>query len=138
MTDTERAYLAAAVDGEGCITFKTRTSLKQPWLFDVRVYITNTNKAWLEQLQAIIGFGGICRNGNPKPHSKQGWRYYIDGKKGQDFLRQIFDYLMIKQDQAYLAIYHTPNGSGKSLTEVGRQKRTELFLKMKALNKRGV
>lgn len=145
MIETERAYLAAAIDGEGCITFKTRRTSRTPWLYDVRVYITNTNLQWLQWIQSVLGVGRIHKNGRPSSvRCKVGYRYCVDAKIAIAVLREVRPYLRIKGPQADLAIAYSPVeqgtcGSGRgSMSDDAREQRTNAWFKMKALNKRGI
>lgn len=136
------AYIAAAIDGEGCITFKTRRDSRSPWLFDVRVYITNTNRQWLEWFQDRIG-GQIHTSGKKIVKRKQGYRLSLDGAIAQSLLRNIRPYLLLKAPQADLALSYTPIKQGTygrfrgKMSDELRIARTSMFLQMKALNKRG-
>jgi hypothetical protein len=145
LTKTELAYVAASIDGEGSIAFKIRKTSKTPWLFDIRITLTNTNRAWLRWLKSLIG-GTISTNCIPKPKNKQGYRLQINGHKAcKALLHKLLPYLKIKHKQAKLALKYQPvelkdyaNRWAKStLSRAIKARRASWFFRMKALNKRG-
>ncbi len=92
-------YLAGLVDGEGCVSVckDARPSRANPWYW-VRLDVTNSNKALLEDLQSQFG-GSISKDGR-----KSAGRWYIDSKKAKPLLTKLYPLLRIKGEQAIVCL----------------------------------
>jgi hypothetical protein len=103
MTETEKAYIAGIVDGEGSIHvgFVKRKQCKMPDCITF-VQIANTDEPVMRWLKAIIGYGIITK----VPARKRGYRtiYHWVARYQQAvrILTDIMPYLRIKRRQAEL------------------------------------
>lgn len=102
--DTTKAWIGGFFDGEGCINIGRQfPGGRATPRFILNVRVSNTAQQSVELLQNT--FGGrvyALKRGN------QGWapcfQWYIYGKKAAHFLRFICPYLVVKRDQARLAL----------------------------------
>lgn len=108
MLETEKAYIAGLLDGEGTISFKEK------WVSNFRVSIANTDVPLLEWVQSVVGFGRISTF---KPHTM---KYTLDngkvreyhcrpvsridwvGRGAELFLSEIVGYLVLKRQKAIM------------------------------------
>lgn len=140
MKQTELAYIAASVDGEGSISCKLRRDRRRPWLFDIRLTITNTDKTWLLWHKERIG-GSVNKTGRKQKGSKQGWKLQVDGIQTKKVIRKLLPYLIIKKPQALLALEYEPMPHSEyragGMSRFRREERKLMYRKMKKLNRRG-
>ncbi len=138
VSETDKAYLAGLLDGEGSIGINNFGGKRVPGL---RVTVTNTHLAVLKELQAIWGGALTSRRIRVK-----GWKASSDLLWGAvtaaEILRAVQPYLRIKQSQCKLALQFqkTVNDSShrtRKLAEGVAEYRQELRQKMKLLNARG-
>lgn len=131
-------YLAGMVDGDGCIGIckDARPRRANPFYW-VRLGVTNSNKALLDDLQSQFG-GSISKDGR-----KSAGSWYIDGKKAKPLLTKLYPLLRIKGEQALvglrlLDLKELQGGhSGIRSPEWDIIARDELYLECQALNNGG-
>ncbi len=101
MNNTEKAYVAGIIDGEGTITLTRRRKNETPC---PHISVANTNLEMLEWLRSKLG-GIICSKKKYQPHHKQSytWTIKLAGKCLQ-LLSDIRPYLIIKRQHADLLI----------------------------------
>jgi hypothetical protein len=145
LTETEKAYIAGLLDGEGCvgISKKISPSKKHPFNFGLRVIITNSNYqiiCWLKEKTGI----GCAYEYDKKPY-KPNWnpihRWQVVCEQARNFLNEIYPYIRIKKEiidlvldfPQFQKIYKGKNGRSLEVYE----KQEILFDKAKAKNKRG-
>ena len=90
LSDTEAAYLAGIVDGEGTVTL-TRTHRgenRRPV-----VSIANTDRALLEYVQETIGAGHITNKARARSNHTPSFAYSISSRSALAVLAQIAPYL---------------------------------------------
>lgn len=117
-----RAWLAALVDGEGCIQIAKRTETKNVG-YRVSLNIVNTNKEILEKAQGVSGgLGSIRLKRENVENRKAVWIWNCATQQASQVLIDIYQYLIIKKQQAALAIQmakvtaaNRPNGGKKKL-----------------------
>ena len=102
LSDYERGWLDAMIDGEGSLslTYGRQRTSPRPRI-DIRIDISNTNRALLEKAQMIIGGGSIScaqHTGNRKPH----FRLCIRANKIREILPQL--HLIAKAKQCGLLL----------------------------------
>jgi len=124
--DTDRAYIAGLVDGEGCIAI-TRRKLKKlkndKWYYEPQVIISNTKKDMVNF--CVSHYGGwiasaIGRIGNRDYKRIYHWK--ITGEDMRQLLREVLPYLILKRRQARIVL-HFPCYRYR-----GRYKRTKIEL----------
>ncbi len=116
-SEVDRAWLAAIVDGEGCIyisrskagatTGRGRNYVRTQDAFDAGVSVVNTSAALLERCVQITGLGKVRPSHNRGTQAFE-WRIY--SSKARQLLRELYPHLVAKQDQARLAIACPPSG----------------------------
>lgn len=102
MTETERAYLAGILDGEGCIS-----ASKPP--IHISVQVSNTDLPLLEWLAENFG-GSITLKKQP---GKTAYVWQRKARSTKPLLEAALPYLRVKRKQAVLALNFvaTYNGS---------------------------
>src|SRR5215831_13337245 len=136
-TEADLAYTAGLVDGEGHVgLFKWGSS------FLPILVVTNTDERLPNWLQAHFGgelqYHDRRRSEIHKPRIN--WR--LNGKRATSVLKLVLPYLVLKGEQARLAIsYYTGQTSfhlgSRKLPETEYERRKQLHDQMKQLNKRG-
>ena len=109
MRDTDAAYFAGFVDGEGCITVdrqkRTNAHHKQPFYYIPRMSITNRHKPTLDYLYILSGeVGSFTTRCLSQRNPKWADCYWLGwaGRGIEKFLPDIIPYLKIKRKQADL------------------------------------
>ena len=115
MLETDIAYAAGLVDGEGTIGVYMRG--KGSVRFKVAVY--NTEYPMMEWLQLRFG-GKIHRVGKIRAGRKQEYAWYKSDNEFQEFLSLVLPYLVTKRLRAELAL-KAWHGRGEVSREVRRQ-----------------
>ena len=133
-TNTEIAYLAGFIDGEGCFKInKTQGASLE---------ITQCNLEILQKLKSTFKIGRVRKCIRQKPIHKQRWIWAISGKNDlEPLLTELLPYLIIKREQArllleYLRTFSRYKGYGHLPLYI-KNKRIELYRKVRKLNKRG-
>jgi intein/homing endonuclease len=134
LTETEKAYLAGLIDGEGTITLTISNKGQMP---QPQLSISNTNLGVLEWVKQKLGCGSIIKKNPRKPNHKVSYAWQINrAGKVMFVLSEIKDYLIIKKSQALLILDEykkvTPR-NGKYSKEMLNKKIT-LVNKIKSLN----
>jgi len=104
MNETDLAYIAGIVDGEGYIIIHRYHSHRARKLrgFTIRVGVNNTNEWLIVYLQ--LNFGGTKYVTQHDPKWKPVWNWHIEANKAYEFLKLVLPYLHLKKPQAELAI----------------------------------
>ena len=117
MLETEKAWLAGFIDGEGTITLYPRN--KRRGCLPI-VQIVNSNLTILESIRDMLGFGVMSRHVYETENWKGSYTLSIRARSEVSvILEWVMPYLRLKKEQAeLLKIYcdeHIPN---KSATEI--------------------
>lgn len=118
-------YVAGLIDGEGCIDCQIMYPKRGYTYYNVRprlrVALTQSSGFLLEKLEAT--YGGYVSYRNSKiltQHSSMSWE--IAGKERMiTLLKAILPHLILKKEQAKLALWWLENMSGKHLKEDARR-----------------
>jgi hypothetical protein len=103
----------------------------------MRVSFANTHRGVLEYLQTVVGAGSIV--GKPDYNQttwKQGLFFQVNSDLAASLLRQIVDYLIIKKEQAQLALDFQERLKDPS-QKADRTWQYEVLARMRTMNKRG-
>jgi hypothetical protein len=138
--DTVLAYTAGIIDGEGNIGIYANNSNGNP-VYRMRVRVSNTNTKIIFWLKDLYG-GSTGVNKVKSGHNwKPAWYWTISCNTALGFLEQIYPYLILKKEQAEIAIRYQKSKRkrlGRKFNEselaVGQAER----ILMQKLNKRGV
>jgi hypothetical protein len=96
LTETQKAYLAGLIDGEGCITIIGHNGSGA-----ASVIINMTAKDLIYYWHGVTGLGSIYENKHEnKPNWRPTYQWQIRSRQACDFLKEIYDYLILKKDQA--------------------------------------
>jgi DNA modification methylase len=114
-SEIDRAWMAALVDGEGCISIR-RYDSHSNGLDEARcqdgfvpfISIGNNDRELLDRCVAITGYGTVGVKDRPDVDSRgiksrrtyYGWR--LDGNKAMDVIRAIYPHLIAKRRQAVI------------------------------------
>ncbi len=108
ITEIEKAYLAGLFDGEGSVSVaRTKPNNKnrdRTYRYTLEVTLTNTHQKTIEMFSKLFN-GSYSRI---RHHDKVGWKdahcIRWSSLKAKSFLEELLPYLIIKKEQAKLAI----------------------------------
>lgn len=135
------AYVAGIVDGEGHIGASvalSRGSISPS--INMRVVIVNTDRRLVDWLCETLACGSVAAIGKDERNSrwKIRYRWQIYGKNAREFLCAIKPWLVIKREQAELAIeLSRRERRGVALTAETVERRSTLYGDLRRLTKRG-
>lgn len=144
MLETEKAYIAGIIDGEGNINIskflKSASGCINP-SYESRLIITNTDLKLLTWMKEKIGCGKILIRKKIKEHHKQSFALAITGNMCKNVLLAVYPYLLIKKDQADI-IFEERKLAEKNFSASKRfgtskeilEQRENLFKKLKELH----
>lgn len=130
ISETDKAYLAAILDGEGCLgIYKTKGKY-----YVTKVQVTNTRYELLQWLQERWG-GTIYSRKFERGNRKECWLWSVAANKAKDVVSAALPYLLLKRAQA-LAIIQVQEMRAGALDARSPLYET-LYAKLKTLNRRG-
>lgn len=104
LRETDKAYLAGLIDGEGCISIAKQKITRSPTpVYYLMVSIVSTDKNLLDYWRDITGLGNLCitRKGNLKERDCYQWQ--LTSNQAIELLILVYQYLILKKDQADIA-----------------------------------
>jgi hypothetical protein len=117
LTETDKAYLAGLIDGEGCITIgkQLRPDLTPTPAYAMRLIIAQSDKDFLEHWHEIVGIGVLLRRSKESvgKHIQPKYRdnclevytWQLSSKEAAQLLREVLPYLVMKKRQAEIALH---------------------------------
>jgi len=125
---SDAAWLAGFVDGEGCIAVYPTSGRNY---LHPRISVANTFRGVLEEIQELLGFGGI-RTKHQVGNDKESYAWQANAHADvYRCLKALIPYLRLKREQAELVCkfveVHAMAGSGEQ----------EIYWRLKALNRKG-
>lgn len=136
-SEVDRAYLAGVIDGEGSIFATYRESDHN---LGVRVNVCNTDARLIEWI-AARWVGRVTVTDRTKYGQKPIHRWDADGKNAVEVLRAALPYLVIKREQADVAldlIATTRNHGRRGYPPEVFAQRLAMVAELQAMNRRGV
>jgi len=135
--DTDKAYIAGLIDGEGTITIGRRRhgkKSKSPWYYQPIISMGNTNRAIVDFIgERYSGWVMARKPGNEK--YKEWYQWFIRRDNMISFLQDILPYLRFKRPQAEIVLqFPTYRGKGRLRTKSERQRQDYLYGKIVSLN----
>ena len=138
LSETEKAYIAGIIDGEGCICLvKAKRGQRKrgpsPYVFyAIHLRVANTRHELIAWLLDRIG-GKMYVLQKTRGNRKLALQWHTQGRQAKDLLAQVEPYLVIKRAQAevarrFFALGRTPIPS----------QRARLWEEMRTLNWRGL
>lgn len=101
MVDTDLAWAAGIIDGEGCIQIAKR-SIRLGSGYTLSVTVNMTHEATIQRLRDIFGFGSILHL--ETSHKRKQWRWALGSKQADIMLRMVRRYLVTKAKEADIAL----------------------------------
>ena len=141
ISDTEAAYLAGLIDGDGCFVINVR-QIKGRYSpsYQCALIIDVCQPELLEELRELTGIG-VVRPSRPQIGNRRAaFAWIIYSQACEDLIRRIYPYLRLKRERAdvALALRATKRKHPRRLTEDELAQREALKQRMHVLNKRGV
>jgi hypothetical protein len=146
LSDYERGYLEALIDGEGSLSliFAKQVTSPRPRV-DIRISITNINREILDKVKGIVGGGNISRK-TPKGNRKPVYCYQASPTIIRWLLPQLN--LIVKREQKQIILEalsmltgvggRRKNGGGGLMRPLWKDQRfAELKHRLNELNCRG-
>lgn len=131
LTDTDAAYLAGFIDGEGSVMLYHRRDVAA-----LRITASNTSRGVLDWIAMVTGVGQVVSHKRSSEIHKTPHWWQANAEAAESVLRQIRPHLKIKQEQADLALSVQERLRVPAL-KADRTWQQEAIAQMKALNKRG-
>ena len=98
LTDTQLAYIAGIVDGEGCVSSTYPKSAARP-LFLALTMIHRPTILWLK---TVVG-GGVVRHQTRQGGVRQAWTWLLSGIRAYALLRRLVPFMHTKREEAKVA-----------------------------------
>ena len=153
LSETDKAYIAGFIDGEGSISIKRRNPKSEhPEAWQLIIQISSLDKNVLKYISEKTGQGKIQKIKLSKYKGRENqrdiYKISINSRKAANLLKEIYPYLKIKHKQAKIAIefqklirYDWPRkGAPKGtshIPEENLEKRWALWDECRKLNSRG-
>jgi hypothetical protein len=108
LTKAQLGYIAGVIDGEGSISI-IKASGKYHFSYQLRLIVTNTDYRMLKWLKDTIGYGNVAERKRKitQPNWSPVYIYSVTATKAKNLLVTIYPYLVIKREQADIAIEFT-------------------------------
>jgi len=120
------AYIAGIVDNQGSIFIRQYKVNDSP-NYTLSMAIYHKQKRILEYIQGFFDAGRIYED-------RQGYQIKFGAGDTSNILRQLLPYLLLKREQAELAIkFQTEKRQQRPLSEEEREWRRQIYEQMKAL-----
>lgn len=104
MFETDLAYAAGIIDGEGCIHIRQAVIRSTGVLrYGMECQVAMTDRRVVEWLHEYFS-GSIHHHKFGVPWRKDQWVWLVAARKAQSFLQQVLPYLKLKREQAILAL----------------------------------
>jgi hypothetical protein len=144
MKETEKAYIAGLIDGEGTISISHNNSQGSD-AYSIVLRIYNSDKRMIDWVENVTGYGNVreekMRKDNwNRPNIKPMYKWAIYANNIRKLLPEIEKYLVIKKEQSQIMqefLDLTNHFKGKHLTDEHRNNKRELCIRMMRLNQRG-
>jgi len=141
--ETEAAYIAGIIDGEGCI------GIYQRWNrgYFVQLTIVNTNKELLAWLSKMLHANAVKHLNDKRANNRPSFAVTVDRVRAYKVIQRVRPYLKVKAKQGNLAVRFKEWQDARKTDRTGyghraygekEQRAGELFVKeSKALNRKG-
>ncbi len=142
LTDAQKGYLAAFLDGEGGIqiTRTFRQAREYKLALHPTVYFTNSNREVIQRLRDWLCVGSVVHRKEPKPHKDMFILHVTGTRNVLELLRCLILLMIIKARQADVMIRYCESrlshyrGNDRQFNEL----ELELYTALSKLNKKGV
>ncbi len=140
MQETDKAYVAGFIDGEGCI-YVQRIKSRGSYTIRGNVIIGCSERGAIDKIFSMVENNGSRHIGQhkQKPKWKPIYRLELSQQQGARLLQQILPYLIIKKKQAELFIELAKlKAKSKPFSKYKEERQEEILKLLKELNKRGI
>jgi len=140
MTDAQAAWLAALVDGEGCVGIwrERRPKNRSGFRYYAALEVVNTCRALIDAVSALLGGNTWVKDGRLKPKHKVVYVARIRRSVVGEVLRRIVPFLIVKPRQAEKVLeFCEILESAPMRASLVHDDLQRLYEQCKALNKRG-
>ena len=138
LTPTQKAYIAGFLDADGSISIAGSITKKGHQHWALQLYFWNCNIDVLEKIRNWAGIGSIReRNRSNKWNISRSLKF--QGLSAVNLLKQVKPYLIVKKEQAKIAIEFSKTFSDKNLigsSWQGGRKLTQKTIKKRILLKK--
>jgi hypothetical protein len=141
LAETEKAWIAGIIDGEGCIRLHKTIKKNVPNYYMIEVSVQSRDQYMTRELQSMVSSPRITYYKKEPYGIMATWS--ISGKKAYNFLKQIIGYLRVKHEQAGKAIefhetfksrfYSRSNEIDRNLQETYKQEISNLKHEIKLM-----
>ena len=140
----DRAWLAALVDGEGCLTImQAQNGEKSATSFPPVMQVKMTDPECIEYANAITGFEQCLRQDPPSlGGNRQTFQWRITSRRAADIAAEIYPFLRIKRKQAIVLWNHQlvrdsyETKRGQPMPAEAREKQIQCRALIQSLNRR--
>lgn len=105
LTETERAYIAGIIDGEGSIFVAAVGPNRRKTVYPI-VTVAMTHRGVIDWLRDRLDCGTVKRHNHTarrrSPHFKEQFRVQVFGKRAQLLCSTLLPFLIVKREQARL------------------------------------
>lgn len=139
MKESDKAYLAALIDGEGSVTLYLNTSRRMEYVPDISIYSTQGDE--LQKLRNEWGFGNIkeVKRKEIHPTWKKSYCWRMSYLLAYRMAKEVKPFVRLKRKQIDLLLDYKKwiSKQTKPFSKEVRAKQEEYRNKFKELNKRG-
>lgn len=143
MKETDLAWAAGIIDGEGCISIqRCYHTANRPPCYTLFVTAGMVHKPTAERLRRL--FGGCLYMKKPRnPKHQVGWYWYVASRKAAEVLEIVYPYLFTKHKQAGLGIRFSKRQlvprqyRRKPIPQAFLREREKLFWQIREGNRKG-
>ena len=135
LTETEKAYLAGLIDGEGCIMIHRGKQANGKPRHQLRLDIAQTDRPFFEEWIEHTGVGRISTVKRRSRKRATCYHWVLHDRQAEVILRAVRPYLRIKHTQADIAFEfmesRRPRKAGRNLTETDYAFRDDCYLRLR-------
>ncbi len=131
LTEAQASYIAGFIDGEGSIMV-----IGRKYGAAIRLTASNTKLLVLEWLCEVTGVGQVINTRIQKDNHRAAHNWVVNAQAAEAVIRQIEPYLILKREQALLAL-DVQNHMHQKDIPVDKQWLLEAKARMQFLNRRG-
>lgn len=133
LTPAQAGYIAGFLDGEGSIMLVRRSDHNS---YNLRITAAGTVRAPMDWMSEVAGVGATFFRDRNNPNHRPTYWWQIAGDAARTLLLQVAPFMLVKQQQAELAIeFQTRLHDPKFKTNMVAQ--SDYYHRLKAMNARG-
>lgn len=141
LTQTEAAYIAGFIDGEGSIAIhrQRNKNTRTGYAYRSGVRVCNTNERVMLWMRDVTGIGSVHGQQAAMRNSRRVWNWSLWSKDAADLLKRLWPLLRVKQQQASLLLLFQQRvqGCGGNLSADEWRFREQCYHESRMMNHRG-